>query len=70
MTNGSRKHESAKARKNKTAGIAMGHQFEELSGRILGAAMDVDKAVGPGFLESIYQRAMEVTVEHRGIRLR
>jgi GxxExxY protein len=46
----------------------MGHQFEELSGRILGAAVDVHKALGPGFLESIYQRAMEVALEHREIR--
>jgi GxxExxY protein len=45
----------------------MGHQFEELSSRILGAAVEVHKALGPGFLESIYQRAMEVALEHRGI---
>jgi GxxExxY protein len=45
----------------------MGHQFEELSSRILGAAVDVHKALGPGFLESIYQRATEVALEHRGI---
>jgi GxxExxY protein len=45
----------------------MGHEFEELSGRILGAAVDVHKGLGPGFLESIYQRAMEIALEHRGI---
>ena len=45
----------------------MEHQFEELSGRILGAAVDVHKALGPGFLESIYQRAMEVALTHRSI---
>ena len=45
----------------------MGHAFEELSGRILGAAVDVHKALGPGFLESIYQRAMEIAFEHRDI---
>jgi GxxExxY protein len=45
----------------------MGYEFEELSSRILGAAVDVHKALGPGFLESIYQRAMEVALEHRGI---
>jgi GxxExxY protein len=45
----------------------MGHEFEELSGRILGAAVEVHKALGPGFLESIYQRAMKVAFEHRGI---
>jgi GxxExxY protein len=46
----------------------MGHEFEELSGRILGAAVEVHKALGPGFLEAIYQRAMEVALNHRGIR--
>jgi len=46
----------------------MGHHFEELSSRILGAGVEVHKALGPGFLESIYQRAMEVALDHRGIR--
>jgi hypothetical protein len=57
-----------KTRKDEnTKGSMMGHQFEELSSRILGAAVDVHKALGPGFLESIYQKAMEVALEHRGI---
>jgi GxxExxY protein len=45
----------------------MAHAFEELSSRILAAAVDVHKALGPGFVEPIYQRAMEVALEHRGI---
>jgi GxxExxY protein len=45
----------------------MTHSFEELSGRIIAAAIDVHKELGPGFLESVYQRAMEVALEHRGI---
>ena len=45
----------------------MAHQFEELSGRILAAAIDVHKALGPGFIEPIYQKAVEVALEHRGI---
>ena len=45
----------------------MGHQFEELSGRILEAAVDVHKNLGPGFVEPIYQKAMEVSLQHRGI---
>jgi GxxExxY protein len=47
--------------------MAMAHQFEEISGRILAAAVEVHKALGPGFLESIYQKAMEVALQHRGI---
>ena len=45
----------------------MGHQFEELSSKILEAAVEVHKALGPGFLESIYQKATEVALTHRGI---
>ena len=45
----------------------MGHQFEELSGRILAAAVDVHKGLGAGFVEPIYQKAMEVALQHRGI---
>ena len=45
----------------------MGHQFEELSNLVIGAAIGVHKALGLGFVESIYQKAMEVALRHRGI---
>src|SRR5215471_1064991 len=45
----------------------MGHSFEKLSGRIIAAAVDVHRALGPGFLEGIYQKAMEVALQHRQI---
>lgn len=45
----------------------MGHEFEALSGQILEAAIAVHKALGPGFLESIYQKAMEVALRHRNL---
>jgi GxxExxY protein len=45
----------------------MGHDFEVLSGSILEAAIAVHKALGPGFLESVYQKAMEVALRHRSI---
>lgn len=45
----------------------MGHDFEALSGRILDAASAVHKALGPGFLESVYQKAMEVALRHRDL---
>ena len=41
--------------------------FEALSGKILDAAVAVHKALGPGFLESVYQNAMEVALRHRGL---
>ncbi|HZU35283.1 MAG TPA: GxxExxY protein [Gemmataceae bacterium] len=45
----------------------MGHDFEALSGRILEAAIAVHKTLGPGFLESVYQKAMTVALRHRSI---
>ena len=45
----------------------MSHEFEDLSGRILAAAVDVHKTLGPGFLESVYERALAVALQHRGI---
>ena len=43
----------------------MSHEFEVLSGKILEAAVAVHKALGPGFLENVYQKAMEVALRHR-----
>lgn len=45
----------------------MGHEFEALSGRILEAAVDVHKQLGPGFLESIYEQATRVALRQRQI---
>jgi len=45
----------------------MGYEFEALSGKSLEAAVAVHKTLGPGFLESVYQRAMEVALRHRNI---
>jgi GxxExxY protein len=40
--------------------------YEELSDTILGAAVEVHKVLGPGFLESVYQRALahELGLKH------
>ena len=41
------------------------HEFEELSKRIIGAAIEVHRELGPGFLESIYEQALKVAfTEH------
>jgi GxxExxY protein len=45
----------------------MGHEFEALSGQVLEVAVAVHKALGPGFLESVYQKTMEVALRHRGM---
>jgi GxxExxY protein len=42
-------------------------RFEELSGKVIGAALAVHRQLGPGFLESIYHKAMRVSLTHRVI---
>jgi len=44
--------------------------FEELSGKIIAAAIEVHKATGPGLLESTYQAMMEQELKLRGISFR
>ena len=45
----------------------MGYEFEVLSGQVIEAAIDVHKALGPGFLETIYENALCVALSHRQI---
>lgn len=48
-----------------TRGIVMGHEFEPLSRQIIEAAICVHRELGPGFLESVYHRAMKVALRNR-----
>jgi len=45
--------------------VALEH--EELTGQIIGAAIEVHRALGPGFLESIYENALVIELRHRSI---
>lgn len=40
---------------------------EDLTGAIIGAAIEVHKALGPGFLEAIYENALALELRNRGI---
>jgi GxxExxY protein len=46
----------------------VGHEFEPLSGKIIDAALEVHKVLGPGFLESIYRKALHVALRNRHFR--
>lgn len=43
------------------------HKYSELTGRIIGCAMRVHSALGSGFQEVIYQRALEIEMVSKGI---
>ncbi|MBI2841784.1 MAG: GxxExxY protein [Armatimonadetes bacterium] len=44
-----------------------GHNFDDITGRIIGAAIEVHKQLGPGFQEVVYQRALAWELEALGI---
>ncbi|MGD9720815.1 MAG: GxxExxY protein [Pirellulales bacterium] len=42
-------------------------EHDELTEQIIGAAIEVHRVLGPGLLESIYEQALAVELELRGI---
>ena len=42
-------------------------KYTELTGRIIGCAMEVHKILGNGFQESVYQRAMAIEMQIQGL---
>ena len=48
---------------------SQGHyQFEPLSGHVIAAAIAVHKQLGPGFREEIYENALCIELDKRGLR--
>lgn len=43
------------------------YKYSEITGKIIGCAMEVHRALGNGFQEVIYQRALEYEFELQGI---
>jgi GxxExxY protein len=44
----------------------MALEYEELTSRIIAAAIEVHRQLGPGFIESIYEHALVVELYKRG----
>ena len=42
-------------------------EHQDLTGRIIGAAIEVHRALGPGFLESIHENALAIELRQRDI---
>jgi GxxExxY protein len=42
-------------------------QHKEITEQIIGAAFEVHRVLGYGFLEKVYQRAMQVELQSRGL---
>ena len=55
----------AKARKGEDA--KEGFDFDDLSKQVIGAAIDVHRQLGPGFLESLYEQALSLEFGKRRI---
>jgi len=47
----------------------MGIEFEELSSKIIKAAIEVHRKLGPGFLESVYQQALPIQLKKDGMKV-
>jgi GxxExxY protein len=62
----SRKHETKRKHEKLSLGRAV-LRFEELSSRVIAAALAVHRELGPGFLESVYHSAMRISLTHRAI---
>jgi GxxExxY protein len=49
------------------AAMPIGPEYRALSERIIAAAIEVHRALGPGLLEAVYKEALEIEFKERGI---
>ena len=47
----------------------MALEYEELTSRVIAAAIEVHRRLGPGFIESIYEHALVVELHKRGLKV-
>jgi GxxExxY protein len=43
------------------------HEFKDLSSKVIGAAIEVHTALGPGFLENIYEEALKIELSEHNL---
>jgi GxxExxY protein len=53
----------------KQEGTTMALEHEALTERIIGAAIEVHRRLGPGFLEAVYEKALIIELRRRGLAL-
>jgi GxxExxY protein len=58
---------SAKSGQSNKSVVQTAYKYSELTGKIIGCAMRVHSALGNGFQEVIYQRALEIEMADEGI---
>jgi len=54
----------------KTAEDAEGIRLDEITGAVVDAAMKIHTALGPGLLESVYEKCLKHELSKRGLRVR
>lgn len=47
---------------------ALPDSLNKLTGRVIGCAIEVHRQLGPGLLESVYDRALGVELAHQGLQ--
>ena len=67
MTTATEFNEECRSEGGKETG--RGLESEALTGQIIGAAIDVHRQLGPGFLESVYENALVIELRKRGLSL-
>ncbi|RPI85815.1 MAG: GxxExxY protein [Chloroflexi bacterium] len=45
-------------------------EHEALTGKIIGAAIEVHRKLGPGFIESIYENALMIELVNQGLKVK